>query len=156
MYHGGHTDFHFSEPVSSVVKYFYFQSEDSEFYVSVCLFLFFVLFCLVVLAFVCFCFFKIGFLCIIILAVLDSVCRTGYPPTHRDPPASTSKVLGLKVCATTPGLEFYVLKNATVASTALTLQINHLFQLTKLFSHTSDLVPNSFHRAHSCDIFATK
>lgn len=32
-----------------------------------------------------------------------SVCRTGWPGTHRYPPASDSAVLGLKVCATMPG-----------------------------------------------------
>ena len=30
-----------------------------------------------------------------------SSCRPGWPRTHRDPPASASRVLGLKACATT-------------------------------------------------------
>ena len=30
----------------------------------------------------------------------NSLCRPGWPQTHRDPPASASWVLGLKVCAT--------------------------------------------------------
>ena len=43
-----------------------------------------------------------------------SLCSPGYPGTHfvdqaglelRNPPASASRVLGLKVCATTPGLK---------------------------------------------------
>ena len=32
--------------------------------------------------------FEAGFLCVIALAVLDSFCRPGQPPTHRHPPAS--------------------------------------------------------------------
>jgi hypothetical protein len=44
-----------------------------------------------------------------------SLCSPGCPGTHsvdqaglelRNPPASASQVLGLKVCATTPGLNF--------------------------------------------------
>ena len=31
----------------------------------------------------------------------DSLCRPNWPGTHRDPTASTSQVLGLKVCTTT-------------------------------------------------------
>jgi hypothetical protein len=60
------------------------------------------LFCFVVFLFVCFgLFFETGFLC---------VALAGCPGTHsvdqaglklRNPPASASQVLGLKVCATT-------------------------------------------------------
>jgi hypothetical protein len=35
--------------------------------------------------------------------VWNSLCSPGWSETHRDPPASASQVLGLKVCATTPG-----------------------------------------------------
>jgi len=39
------------------------------------------------------------FLCVIPLAVLElSLCTPGWPPTHRDPPASASRALGLKAC----------------------------------------------------------
>ena len=34
----------------------------------------------------------------------DWFCVAGWSQTHRDLPASTSRVLGLKACATTPGL----------------------------------------------------
>jgi hypothetical protein len=34
--------------------------------------------------------------------VWNSLCRPGWPQTHRDPPASASQVLGLKVCITIP------------------------------------------------------
>ena len=30
-----------------------------------------------------------------------SLCRPGWPQSHRDPPASASQVLGLNACATT-------------------------------------------------------
>ena len=40
------------------------------------------------------------FLCVA-LAAWNSLCRPGWPWTHRDPIASVSQVLGLKVCATT-------------------------------------------------------
>ena len=45
-----------------------------------------------------------------------SLCSPGYPGTHfvdqaglelRNPPASASRVLGLKACATTPGSKLY-------------------------------------------------
>ena len=37
-------------------------------------------------------FFETGFLCTV-LAVLNSLCRPGWPQTHRDLPASASRVL---------------------------------------------------------------
>jgi hypothetical protein len=54
------------------------------------------------------------FVCFVLLVFQDSVslCSPGCPGTHsadqaglelRNPPASASQVLGLKVCATTPG-----------------------------------------------------
>ena len=46
-------------------------------------------------------FFKTGFLCVA-LAVLDSLCRPGWPWTHRDRPASASQVLELKSCTNMP------------------------------------------------------
>lgn len=46
-----------------------------------------------------FCFFQTMFLCVRLLAVLDLLCTSGWPRTHRYPPAS---VLGLKTCATMP------------------------------------------------------
>ncbi|GAB1300185.1 Arf-GAP with coiled-coil, ANK repeat and PH domain-containing protein 2 [Apodemus speciosus] len=42
------------------------------------------------------------FLCVAMVS-WNSLCRSGWPRTHRDPPASASQVLGLKVCATTTG-----------------------------------------------------
>ena len=36
--------------------------------------------------------------------VTYSSYRPGWPQTHRDPPASASRILGLKVCATTARL----------------------------------------------------
>jgi hypothetical protein len=66
-------------------------------------FLFFFFVCLFVFLFFVFLFFETGFL-----------CSPGCPGTHfvdqaglelRNPPASVSQVLGLKACATTPGLE---------------------------------------------------
>ena len=38
-----------------------------------------------------------------------TLCRPGWPQTHRDPPASTSRVLGLKVCATTAWLVLFLI-----------------------------------------------
>jgi hypothetical protein len=63
--------------------------------------------------FVCFCFFVV-FCLFLFLFFWDrvSLCSPGCPGTHsvdqaglelRTPPASASQVLGLKVCATTPG-----------------------------------------------------
>jgi hypothetical protein len=46
-------------------------------------------------------FFETGFLCVA-LAVLE---LTLYTKLARNPPASASQVLGLKMCTTTPGLE---------------------------------------------------
>jgi hypothetical protein len=55
---------------------------------------------------------KIFFLFIYLFRDRVSLCSPGYPGTHfidqaglelRNPPASASRVLGLKVCATTPG-----------------------------------------------------
>ena len=37
------------------------------------------------------------------LAVLELPMKTRLASTHRDPPASASRVLGSKACATTPG-----------------------------------------------------
>jgi hypothetical protein len=63
--------------------------------------LFVVVVVVVVVLFVCFCF-----------RDRVSLCSPGYPGTHfvdqaglelRNPPASASRVLGLKACATTPG-----------------------------------------------------
>jgi hypothetical protein len=62
-------------------------------------------FCLFVCLFV-FWFFKTGFLCIA-LAVLELTHQAGLEV--RNPPASPSQVLGLKVCANTPG-SFHFLK----------------------------------------------
>jgi hypothetical protein len=65
------------------------------------LFCFFFVFCLFVFFFFLV-FFKTGFLCVA-LAVLElhSVDQAGLE--LRNPPASASRVLGLKACATTPG-----------------------------------------------------
>jgi hypothetical protein len=51
--------------------------------------------------FVLFCFFETGFLCISGCPGTQSVNQAGLK--LRNPPASASQVLGLKVCTTTPG-----------------------------------------------------
>jgi hypothetical protein len=51
----------------------------------------------------CFCFFETGFLCIA-LAVLELTLVDQAGLELRNPPASASRVLGLKVCATTTQL----------------------------------------------------
>jgi hypothetical protein len=43
-------------------------------------------------------FFETGFLCVIAVAILDLLCRPGWPQTHRDPPASASRVLFSQEC----------------------------------------------------------
>ena len=48
-----------------------------------------------------FLFFESGFLCGFGACPGTSSCRPGWPRTHKDPPASASRVLGLKACATT-------------------------------------------------------
>jgi hypothetical protein len=64
--------------------------------------------------FVLFCFWV--FVCLFVFRDRVSLCSPGYPGTHfvdqaglelRNLPASASQVLGLKVCATTPGAMFY-------------------------------------------------
>ena len=40
----------------------------------------------------------------------NSLCRSGWPQTQKST-ASTSRVLGLKACATTPGLRILILKH---------------------------------------------
>jgi hypothetical protein len=57
-------------------------------------FLFFFFFC-----FVLFCFVETGFLCVSLADLKLSLCRPGWPRTHRDSPASASRVLELKVYA---------------------------------------------------------
>ena len=52
------------------------------------------------------------------LAVLNSLCKLGWPQTHRDLPASASWMLGLKVCATMPSLLkvfFFFLKDTNLS-----------------------------------------
>jgi hypothetical protein len=49
-------------------------------------------------------FLRQGFLRVTALAVLKTPFRPGWPQTYRDPCASASQVLGLKVCATTAWL----------------------------------------------------
>ena len=48
-------------------------------------------------------FFETRFLCSFGACPETSSCRSGWPRTHRDPPASPSPVLGLKACVTTAG-----------------------------------------------------
>jgi hypothetical protein len=61
------------------------------------------LFLFVCLFFVCL-FFETGFLCVA-LAVLELTLYTRLAlKNSRNPPASASRELGLKACATTPGL----------------------------------------------------
>jgi hypothetical protein len=64
---------------------------------------FFELFCCCCCCCCCCLFFETGFLCVA-LAVLDQASLE-----LRNPPASASQVLGLKVCATTPGCFFALL-----------------------------------------------
>jgi hypothetical protein len=64
------------------------------------------LFCFVLFCFVLFCsflFFETGFLCVA-LAVLELTFVGQAGLELRNPPASASYVLGLKACATSPGL----------------------------------------------------
>ena len=63
----------------------------------VCFVLFFIYFLLV---------FETGFLCSFGACPRTSSCRPGWPRTRRDTPASASRVLGLKACATTTRLIF--------------------------------------------------
>jgi hypothetical protein len=57
-----------------------------------------------------------------------SLCSPGYPGTHfvdqtglelRNLPASASRVLGLKACATTPATEFFFFKTGLVTHTLI-------------------------------------
>jgi hypothetical protein len=57
---------------------------------------------------------NISFFVVVVFRDRVSLCSPGCPGTHfvhqaglelRNPPASASRVLGLKACATTPGLE---------------------------------------------------
>ncbi|XP_076427551.1 uridine-cytidine kinase-like 1 isoform X2 [Peromyscus maniculatus bairdii] len=54
-------------------------------------------------------FFETGFLRVALRLSWNSLGSPGWPRTHRDPPASASRVLGLKACATTarPVYTFY-------------------------------------------------
>ena len=56
--------------------------------------------------FVWFGFFETGFHCIFKAFPRTSSCRPGWPRIHRDLPASASRVLGLKACATIAQLGF--------------------------------------------------
>jgi hypothetical protein len=71
------------------------QSVDSStsFFLFVCFFVFFLF---------CFCFFETGFFCIA-LTVLELTFVDQDSLELRNPPASASRVLGLKACTTTPG-----------------------------------------------------
>ena len=65
-------------------------------------------------------FFKTGFLCSFRACPGTRSCRSGWPPTHKDLPASASRVLGLKVYAITIWLNTWlafvcVLKGAVSA-----------------------------------------
>ncbi|XP_052602772.1 mitochondrial carrier protein SCaMC-3L isoform X4 [Peromyscus californicus insignis] len=55
---------------------------------------------LFVCLFVCFGFSRQGFSVLFWWVSWISLCRPGWPQTHRDPPGSASRVLGLKACAT--------------------------------------------------------
>ena len=50
----------------------------------------------------------------------NSLCRLGWPETHRDLPASASRTLGLKACATTVQLFFLITKKKS-------LILSHIF-----------------------------
>ena len=52
-------------------------------------------------------------------------CRPGWPQTHRDPPASASQVLGLKVCTATTQILVTILKG--VVSLILSQSVYHLY-----------------------------
>ena len=60
--------------------------------------------------FVCFCFIETVFLCVTALAVLELALLDHWSQTYRDPPASASQVLGLKVYSTTARLSSSFLK----------------------------------------------
>jgi hypothetical protein len=69
-------------------------------------------------------FFETGFLCIA-LAVLELTFVDQAGLELRNPPASASRVLGLKACATTPGLCFF--KQHTAVQPVLQLPALYLF-----------------------------
>jgi hypothetical protein len=66
------------------------------------------------------------FVCLFVFVFQDrvSLCSPGCPGTHsvdqdglelRNPPASASQVLGLKVCATTAWLSIFILENLSLS-----------------------------------------
>ena len=57
----------------------------------------------------CFCF-ETWFL-YVALAVLELICRSGFPRTHRALPASASRVLGFKACASTSSVSSHIFLN---------------------------------------------
>jgi hypothetical protein len=93
--------------VQSLVPSFHLVLGDIESQVPS--YYYYYLFIIIIIIFFFFWFFKTGFV---------SLCSSGCPGTHsvdqaglelRNPPASASQVLGLKVCATTtrPGSQFF-------------------------------------------------
>ena len=64
-------------------------------------------FCLIVLLLL---FFVSVCVCCVVLSCPGTLCKPGWPQTHRDLPASASQVLGLKVCTTIARLpdKFYL------------------------------------------------
>ena len=56
---------------------------------------------------------------------VSSLCSPGYPGTERDPPSSTSSVLGIKTCTTMPGMFVCLFLNITCVSVYLWKQEDH-------------------------------
>ena len=61
---------------------------------------------------------------------LEFPMQPGWPPIHRDPPVSASRVLGLKVCATTawlhiPSLSWHILRHRNVREGMRNLESNY-------------------------------
>jgi hypothetical protein len=61
-----------------------------------------------------------------------SICRPGWPQTHRDPPASASQVLGWKVCITTPSYTSS-LENCLLRSWVIYRLFDGLFRFCSLY-----------------------
>jgi hypothetical protein len=76
-----------------------------------------------------FCFFETGFLCVA-LAVLELTHLEQAVLKLRNPPASASQVLGLKVCATTAWLQILLV-------TLFLTENNYILKENEVYNNTS-------------------
>jgi hypothetical protein len=74
-----------------------------------------------VVLFVCLFVFETRFLSVALAAL--ELCTSGWPQNHIDPPASASRVLGLKLCTTTPRRykDFFFIEMCTIRTAVLDL-----------------------------------